>query len=289
MKKIENFNKTNSEKIFEQLKSKYKNNIHFHTQLNGTIPIIEDYNDDKINIEDFEIQIKLNQKTLTLDIEQFNYYLCKVAQFIFMDQNSKPEKKTKFENVFNTLIQYCPSYDKIEDELMLEINKTLIIKTEKNNRIKDIMDRINSFEFSEEIVDFKTYLKKNFNDYLKEAFETDDFNSSDLSNWLPFFVNKSRTLMDKFPTVKDDDGKDEDLDFENCEVISVDDNSIKFFAGGDWQEPLNVTMKYVDGKFEVSSEEGEYPGNIFSKDEFFQLLYQKDIYEIYPELEKHDE
>jgi hypothetical protein len=42
----------------------------------------------------------------------------------------------------------------------------------------------------------------------------------------------------------------EDLDFENFELLGIDfdNNSFLFCAGGDWQDPLEVTVTY-DGKF----------------------------------------
>jgi hypothetical protein len=56
----------------------------------------------------------------------------------------------------------------------------------------------------------------------------------------------------------------EDVDFENCELLGLTENSITIFAGGDWQEPLVFTMVMKDGELvyeggAVKASSGNHP------------------------------
>jgi len=57
----------------------------------------------------------------------------------------------------------------------------------------------------------------------------------------------------ELPKPKTEDGEedDEDLDFENFGFSNVEDDEITFSAGGDWQEPLVITIKYDEKKDKI--------------------------------------
>lgn len=47
-------------------------------------------------------------------------------------------------------------------------------------------------------------------------------------------------------------GEPETLDTENTNVMSYDDDEVVVAAGGDWQAPMQVTIKLVDGRLKVT-------------------------------------
>lgn len=66
----------------------------------------------------------------------------------------------------------------------------------------------------------------------------------------------------------------EPLSLENYEVKRLDSNQMVVFAGGDWQEPCDITIKQVDGALKVVS---YVPGDIsetepFSEEDIIKLL-----------------
>lgn len=68
-----------------------------------------------------------------------------------------------------------------------------------------------------------------------------------------------------WPRVKEDPDEDdsamERLDMENHSIVSFDDNSLKIAAGGDWQEPLTVTIELVEGELKVTGTSDGYENN----------------------------
>lgn len=56
-----------------------------------------------------------------------------------------------------------------------------------------------------------------------------------------------------WPRVPEDpDDKDsymESVDLENLEIQKITENSIDIDAGGDWQDPWNISIHYKNGKF----------------------------------------
>lgn len=65
------------------------------------------------------------------------------------------------------------------------------------------------------------------------------------------------------PKLEDGEEDDEDLDFENFAFSEVTDDVITFSAGGDWQEPLIITLKYdqATDKIYVAEHEEGYEDN----------------------------
>lgn len=59
-------------------------------------------------------------------------------------------------------------------------------------------------------------------------------------------------VMETVPVVKDEDGNDEQLDFENFEVLSITTDKMTVCAGGDWQEPLTFSLTPNGDKFIVT-------------------------------------
>ena len=70
-------------------------------------------------------------------------------------------------------------------------------------------------------------------------------NSSILHHLHRMFVN--------LPKIKDEDGNEEEVDFENNEIYKITDSSIEFMAGGDWQDPMDIVAELKDGALFVIS------------------------------------
>jgi len=51
-----------------------------------------------------------------------------------------------------------------------------------------------------------------------------------------------------YPT-QENDGQLEELDLENFGILEVTDNKLRFWAGGDWQVPMEVTLELIEDKF----------------------------------------
>jgi hypothetical protein len=51
----------------------------------------------------------------------------------------------------------------------------------------------------------------------------------------------------------DDDGEQQDI--ENYEILSIDDDKMVMCCGGDWQEPMKITIELVDDKLTVTGVE----------------------------------
>ncbi len=72
------------------------------------------------------------------------------------------------------------------------------------------------------------------------------------------------------------DGDHEEVDFENFNWLEITDDNIVVCCGGDWQEPLILSIELINGELVVvNSEEGFEDG--LSEDDFNKLLF--DTYE----------
>lgn len=100
----------------------------------------------------------------------------------------------------------------------------------------------------------------NIKNYLKELVE----------DGVDFYDMPYELEVENWPIVIYD-GEEESLDCENFEWISITDDEVVIACGGDWQEPLTLTIKVVDDKLTVvSTEEGFADG--LSEDEFYEVL-----------------
>lgn len=76
--------------------------------------------------------------------------------------------------------------------------------------------------------------------------------------------------IENWPDV-DCDGDQEPLDLENFEWLSITDDELVIACGGDWQEPLILTIKIVNSKLTVvETEEGFADG--MNEDEFYKKI-----------------
>ena len=71
-------------------------------------------------------------------------------------------------------------------------------------------------------------------------------------------VNWPQISMKDFSDDPDEEAFDEPLDTENFEWLSITDNEMKIACGGDWQEPLTLTIKLINGKLSVTHTEPGY-------------------------------
>jgi hypothetical protein len=77
-----------------------------------------------------------------------------------------------------------------------------------------------------------------------------------------------------WPQVKledEDETFNEPLDTENFEWISISDDEMVIACGGDWQEPLTLTIKLVNGKLTVTNSTEGY-GNGMSEEQFLNSI-----------------
>jgi len=62
----------------------------------------------------------------------------------------------------------------------------------------------------------------------------------------------------------------EELDMENNEILEINDNFITIACGGDWQNPLTLTIKAIDDKLTVVNIKNGYDdGKYWNKSELF--------------------
>jgi hypothetical protein len=84
---------------------------------------------------------------------------------------------------------------------------------------------------------------------IKSAVDYDNYVAvSNILHELPFAT---------LPKVDDGDGDKEDIDFENNEILSLDDSTIRVFAGGDWQEPITFSATLRGNKLYYNNDATE--------------------------------
>lgn len=102
----------------------------------------------------------------------------------------------------------------------------------------------------------------NIRDYLKEKVDQGfDF-------WdMPYEIE-----VDNWPDVKDEEGYEEPLDCENFEWLSIEDDELVISCGGDWQEPMTLTLEMNDNDelTVVSSKPGFSNG--MSEEDFYEEI-----------------
>ena len=91
----------------------------------------------------------------------------------------------------------------------------------------------------------------------------------DIPNYLKF---------SKWPKVMYD-GSKEDLDMENFSWVSITDDKLIIWCGGDWQEPMKVTIKLIDDKLTVVNSVNSNFINGLEEDEFNELLFGTSDYD----------
>ena len=116
-------------------------------------------------------------------------------------------------------------------------------------------------EFKYEDIEIKKFLTKIVKRVYQE--EDEDF-------WgLPYFLE-----IKNLPK----DADEEDIDFENFNWLEISDDKLIICCGGDWQNPLTLTIKLIDNKLTVvDSTEGFSNG--LSENEFNTLLFDTYNYE----------
>lgn len=110
------------------------------------------------------------------------------------------------------------------------------------------------------ITNVKEYLKDKINNSPEGFYGLSYEIINDITNW---------------PNVQLDDGEevyDEPLDTENFEWISVSDDEFVIACGGDWQDPLTLTIKLLNGKLTVISSIPGYNEGLDEKG-FISSLY----------------
>jgi len=111
----------------------------------------------------------------------------------------------------------------------------------------------------------------NVKDYLKNLVE----------NGIDFYDLPYELEVGNWPDVEDE-GDNEPLDMENFEWLSIDDDQMVVACGGDWQEPLTLTIKMVDGELTVVETEDGFSSGL-SRDEFYAELGIEDEDDYYEE------
>lgn len=326
MKTFDNFDKEENKRVFEYIKQKYMYSKKFMQQLGPMVNFVQQFDQDKISQEDFEVEVKKYQRTLTFDPDVFIYYFAKISQSLIMDEKTTDKKKEKYSIIYDFLHDLI-DYDNVEKDLKDDLPTDVMdepIKTSggfvmqtyhqapptrkekedeelkqkiKQEKQQPIFDYLDTFKFTEPYT-FKEYIKKSIHDWVRDQVKYDNDVEFREYDWLPYFFNLAQKegRIDKVPQIKlieDEDEPDvfemEDVDFENCGVYGVNNKSIRFYAGGDWQPCSDVTMKWNNAtqKFEVTSKEtpenGEAENEMDSKN-LFNWAFDKSFNEVYTEL-----
>jgi len=105
--------------------------------------------------------------------------------------------------------------------------------------------------------------QKLFDEEVKNSKEFDPCYTQDyLLNFMEF---------DRLPQVPDGNGT-EDLDFENSQILSLDDNTIKIAASGDWQEPMIFSATMVNGVLTYNNDAVEGYQDGLSDEELLAII-----------------
>lgn len=133
----------------------------------------------------------------------------------------------------------------------------------------------------------------NLKDFLQESVIEciEEHSEFSIQEWCHIFKDYENDFIN-FPKVKEEDSDSnwvdemdeelginpeesyEDLDFENFEIlnIDIDSDTFVFCAGGDWQDPLEVTVTYDGSKFYFEINSKSYTEGI-TDDEFLEIVY----------------
>jgi len=79
----------------------------------------------------------------------------------------------------------------------------------------------------------------------------------------------------EFENLPEIDG--ETVDFENFEWLEVSDDTLVVCCGGDWQDPLTLTIKLIDDKLSVINSTQEFNKGL-SEDDFNLLIFGTNDY-----------
>lgn len=60
------------------------------------------------------------------------------------------------------------------------------------------------------------------------------------------------STLEGFPQ-QENDGQLEELDLENYGFMEISDNKIVFYAGGDWQRPMEIVVELIDKTVLITS------------------------------------
>jgi len=128
--------------------------------------------------------------------------------------------------------------------------------------------------------------------------EDDEFNSINILNVNQTFFEFCRNLIETdpneeissvysfvpcLPFVSLPKIKGEDVDFENNELIAINENGVTIAAGGDWQEPITFTATFSNGELHCNNDAYESFQEGIEDEEFLNILYGNNIPDIIKE------
>lgn len=142
-----------------------------------------------------------------------------------------------------------------------ETGKTVIIYSTETKILKIV-------EGPSTITNLKEFLRENLINAPEEFWNVhyDIFGEDNVVNW-------PQISMSDFSDDPEDQGIEEPLDMENFEWLSITDDELVVACGGDWQEPLTLTMRIVDGKLTVINYVSGYEEGL-SQEEVLNLIRQ---------------
>ena len=76
----------------------------------------------------------------------------------------------------------------------------------------------------------------------------DVFQSGALISLEPIDILYITTTFEGYPQ-QENGGHLEELDLENFGILEVTDTKLRFWAGGDWQTPMEVTLELINDEF----------------------------------------
>ena len=96
-------------------------------------------------------------------------------------------------------------------------------------------------------------LREYLNNWIKTESDWKDAQEEDIKDdiysVLQEFMWAIHDKIINYPQIKERTGGSEPVDLENMEVVSFSKNNLGIVAGGDWQEPYVINIKFEDPNF----------------------------------------
>ena len=96
-------------------------------------------------------------------------------------------------------------------------------------------------------------LREYLNNWIKTESDWKDAQEEDIKDdiysVLQDFMWEIQDKIINYPQIKERTGGSEPVDLENMEVVSFSKNNLGIVAGGDWQEPYVINIKFEDPNF----------------------------------------
>jgi hypothetical protein len=267
--KFKDYNKNEQREIvFEIIRQKYLHSPklnNFGDNCKWVSNVINNYVADKIDVKELKTHLETNfyNRINKKIAEEVLFYFYHIADGVI--EKSTPDKAKKFSKVgeiIGEIIDIDDLNDKVEppEDKISSIDNSGGFTMVSSGRYPSPSSYtpppppppMHNFKNPYTNKDFKTICEFLRNKLFDLIIDEEPNTIEDLENISPSYLVPDSNECDTFPQVKDEDGDTEDLDFENPGDFIIDDeNCMSFSGGGDWQEPLEFSMKMQNGKIKA--------------------------------------